>query len=53
VNALPATEEADAIFGLIAAHEMAWAQFVELDDRDPETFEEGGRAADAAMAEPT
>ena len=48
---MPATEEADAIFGLIAAHKTAWAHFVELDERDPETFEEGGRAADAAMAE--
>ncbi len=46
-----ATEEPDAIFGLIAAHKAAWAQFVELDDRDHETFEEGERAADAAMAE--
>jgi hypothetical protein len=46
-----ATEESDAIFGLIAAHKAAWAQFVELDDRDHETFEEGERAADAAMAE--
>ena len=27
-----ATEEPDAIFGLIGAHKAAWAQFMELDD---------------------
>jgi hypothetical protein len=46
-----APAELDPIFGLVAAHKTAWAQFVELDERDPETFEEGGRAADAAMYE--
>jgi hypothetical protein len=51
VARVAATEEPDAIFGLIAAHKAAWAQFVELDDRDHEMFEEGERAADAAMAE--
>jgi hypothetical protein len=54
VAAIPsaaATEEPDAIFGLIAAHKAAWTQFVELDDRDHEAFEEDGRAAEAAMAE--
>ena len=35
----------------MAAHKAAWAKFMELDDRDLETFEEGGRAADAAMHE--
>ena len=44
-----ATEEPDAIFGLIGAHKAAWTQFMELDERDHETFEEGGQAADAAM----
>jgi hypothetical protein len=51
MNVITSTEEADAIFGLIAAHKIAWARFVELDDRDHEAFEEGGRAADAAMAD--
>jgi hypothetical protein len=51
MNVIPSTEEADAIFGLIAAHRVAWSRFVELDDRDHETLEEGGRAADAAMTE--
>ena len=46
-----ATEEPDAIFGLIGAHKAAWTQFMELDERDHETFEEGGQAADAAMYE--
>ena len=46
-----ATEEPDAIFGLIRAHKAAWAQFMELDERDHETFEEGGQAADVAMDE--
>ena len=46
-----ATEESDAIFGLIGAHKAAWTQFMELDERDHETFEEGGQAADAAMDE--
>jgi hypothetical protein len=49
--AIGAPAELDPIFGLIAAHETAWAHFVELDDRERETFEEGGRAADAAMHE--
>ena len=46
-----APAELDPIFGLVAAHKAAWAQFMELDERDHETFEEGGRAADAAMYE--
>ena len=46
-----ATEEPDAIFGLIGAHKAVWAQFMELDERDHETFEEGGQAADVAMDE--
>jgi hypothetical protein len=50
MNAIPRTEKADAIFGLITAHKAAWAWFMELDERDHETFEKGGRAADAAMA---
>jgi hypothetical protein len=49
--AIGAPAERDPIFGLVAAHKAAWAQFTELDDRDHETFEEGGRAADAAMYE--
>jgi hypothetical protein len=51
IRSTAAPEETDAIFGLIAAHKAAWARFVELDDRDHETFEEAGRAGDAAMAE--
>ena len=47
VARVAATEEPDAIFGLITAHKAAWAR---LDERDHETFEKGGRAADAAMA---
>jgi hypothetical protein len=49
--AIGAPAELDPIFGLVAAHKAAWAQFMELDERDHETFEEGGRAADAAMYE--
>jgi hypothetical protein len=49
--AIGASAELDPIFGLVAAHKAAWAQFMELDERDHETFEEGGRAADAAMYE--
>jgi hypothetical protein len=52
VPAIPsksAIEEPDAIFGLIGAHKAAWAQCMELDERNHETFEEGGQAADAAM----
>jgi len=51
VPAIGVPAERDPIFGLVAAHKAAWAQFMELDDRDHETFEEGGRAADAAMYE--
>jgi hypothetical protein len=51
IRSMAATEETDAIFGLIAAHKAAWEQFVELDDCDHEPFEEAGGAADAAMAE--
>jgi hypothetical protein len=51
IPAKSATEEPDAIFGLIGAHKAAWAQFMDLDERDHETFEEGGQAADAAMYE--
>ena len=51
VPAIGAPAELDPIFGLVAAHKAAWAQFMELDERDHETFEEGGRAADAAMYE--
>jgi hypothetical protein len=50
MNAIPGIEKADAIFGLMTAHKAAWARFMELDERDHETFEKGGRAADAAMA---
>jgi hypothetical protein len=50
MNAIPGIEKADAIFGLITAHKAAWARFMELDERDHETFEKGGRAQDAAMA---
>jgi hypothetical protein len=49
-----ANEDVRSLFehhGLVAAHKAAWAQFMELDERDHETFEEGGRAADAAMYE--
>ena len=54
VPAIPsksAIEEPDAICGLIGAHKAVWAQFMELDERDHETFEEGGQAADVAMDE--
>jgi hypothetical protein len=51
VPARGAPAELDPIFGIVAAHKAAWAKFMELDDRDLETFEEGGRAADAAMHE--
>jgi hypothetical protein len=51
VPAIGAPAEGDPIFGLVAAHKAAWAQFMELDDSGHETFEEGGRAADAAMYE--
>jgi hypothetical protein len=50
-KAIGAPAELDPIFGLVAAHKAAWAQFIELDERAPETYEEGGRAADAAMYE--
>jgi hypothetical protein len=51
IPARTATEEPDEIFRLIAAHKAAWALLMELDDRNHETFEEGGRAADGAMAD--
>jgi hypothetical protein len=50
-KAIGALAELDPIFGLVAAHKAAWAQFIELDERAPETYEDGGRAADAAMYE--
>jgi hypothetical protein len=51
VPARSAPAKLDPIIRLVAAHKAAWAKFMELDDRDHETFEEGGRAADAAMYE--
>jgi hypothetical protein len=36
VPAIGEPAELDPIFKLIAAHKAAWAQFVELDDRDHE-----------------
>jgi hypothetical protein len=41
VPAIGERAELDPIFKLIAAHKAAWAQFMELDDRDHETFERG------------
>ena len=44
IHAIGAPAEGDPIFGLVAAHKAAWAQFMKQDDRGHETFEEGGRA---------
>lgn len=42
-----AGEELDPIFGIVNAHLEAWTRSTEIDDSDPEAFEEAGRAADA------
>jgi hypothetical protein len=55
IPAIAAPAEPDPVFGLVAAHKVAWSRLLKLEDvtDDYATLEEAGRAVDVALNEIT